>query len=156
MGDVSRNEKTRSSCSPGSTLLTNMRYIVVCVLVLGSCSNFIPLQDCGHVSDIKVEGIVVDINGWPIANAEIKISSTNENLCPNAPDFDSVVTKSQEDGRFDYTFGGMSEGEIIVFEVSAKGYLKYSTSSTYTLFDEEIEVELFPHEWYALFQRFIV
>jgi len=127
-------------------VLTAMRNIIVCVMVLCSCSNFIPLQDCGDIPNISVEGIVIDIDGQPINNAEIQIHSMNENLCPNASDFDSITIQSQADGGFSYTIPYMSEGEIITFNVSHEGYGNFSTRGTYTLFDEEIEIMLFPNK----------
>ena len=114
------------------------------MLLFSSCSDFIPMQDCGHVLNISVEGIVIDIDNQPIDNAEIQIRSKNQNLCPNAPEFETVVISSQADGTFNHIIDGMSEGEIIIFIVSADGYNSFSLWGTYPIFDEEIEVQLFP------------
>ena len=119
-------------------------YAVLCMLLFSSCSDFMPLQDCGHVLNINVEGLVIDIDDQPIDNAEIQIRSKNQNLCPNAPEFETVVISSQADGTFNHIIDGMSEGEIIIFIVSADGKGDFSTVGTYTLFDEEIKVQLFP------------
>ena len=118
-------------------------FIVLWILIVTACSNFIPAQDCGDVPNVIVVGTVFDTNHEPIDNADIQIRSTNENLCPNASDFDSITFQSQVDGTFNYAIDGISEGEIITFNVSHEGYGNFSTLGTYTLFDEDIEVQLF-------------
>lgn len=118
--------------------------LMLCLLcVLAACSSFLPQPDCGAIQNLRIWGVVLDVNNQPIQNATVMIESHKLNKCLNSVPISDIKLTSNEKGEFDTTVPMISQDDLLRFEVDAEGYSKYVYDQvTYTYFRDKLKITL--------------
>jgi hypothetical protein len=103
----------------------------------------IPLQDCGVVASVNVQGLVVDADNNPVSEAKISIVSQGTFQCPNSTPITDIDLVTDENGEFSHIILVIAEDDTVSIKVEAEGYTIYQTTGTYTIFANDIKIVLY-------------